>query len=279
MGGYDMSGAVDAINLRTMRSKAAVAVYAVGERLQPREAAALQSVLARVRGQPILDLGVGAGRTAKPLLAVSSDYLGIDYSPEMVAHCRARYPNVRFEHGDARELRSLAAGSFGLVVFSCNGICMVAHDDRLKILREALRVLKPGGVLLFTTYNQDCDDELGAFKFPEFALSANPVRLGVRAMRFVAAALVRARNWLRYRKHNLRTAEYSMINDVCHDYGTMLYYISLPNQRRQLEACGFERGAVAFDHAGKRIETPNRENDYSIVAFKPMAGPMAGLAG
>ena len=266
-----MSAAVDAINLRTMRSRAAVVTYAIGESLQPRELAALESVRARLRGQPILDLGVGAGRTVKPLLAVSSDYLGIDYSPEMVAHCRARYPQVRFEYGDARNLSTLAADSFGLVVFSCNGICMVAHEDRLRILREALRVMKPGGVLLFTTYNQDCDDEQGAFKFPEFEMSLNPVRFGVRAMRFTVATLVRARNWLRYRKHNVRTAEYSMINDVCHDYGTMLYYISLPNQRRQLEACGFEPGAVAFDHAGNRIEAPNRENDYSIVAFKPMA--------
>ena len=32
-----------------------------------------------------------------------------------------------------------------------------------------------------------------------------------------------------------------MINDKRHDYGTMLHYISLSNQRRQLETIGYAK--------------------------------------
>lgn len=263
-----MSHVIDQINLRTMRSKAATEMYGVGEHLQAREQAALDSVINEVRGQPILDLGVGAGRTVKPLLRVSRDYLGVDYSPEMIARCRQRFPQERFEYADARQLASIGDASMGLIMFSCNGICMVGHEDRLRILREAHRALKPGGILIITTYNQACRDERGHFKFPEFTFSANPLRLGVRLLRFLRATALRLYNWSRYRQHNVRTAEYSMINDVCHDYGTMLYYISLANQCRQLETCGFLPQAAAYDQAGRRLWSANTENDYAIVARK-----------
>ena len=43
-------------------------------------------------GRPrILDIGVGGGRTAK-LLQDKGDYVGIDYTPEMVARARANHP-------------------------------------------------------------------------------------------------------------------------------------------------------------------------------------------
>ena len=264
-----MAHPIDEINLRTMRSKGAAETYAVGEQLQPREQAALDSVFDAVWEQPILDLGVGAGRTVKPLLAVSSDYLGIDYSPEMIAACRQRYAEQRFEYGDARHLTSVRDESIGLVMFSCNGICMVGHEDRLRILREAHRVLTPGGVLILTTYNQRCTDERGGFKFPRFYFSRNPIRLGVRIARFLGSTVVRAYNRQRYQRHNVRTAEYSMINDECHDYGTMLYYITLAQQRRQLEACGFMPNAAAYDQAGEHMLAENTENDYALVARKP----------
>ena len=43
-----------------------------------------------VRGQPILDLGVGGGRTVPLLRAVSSDYVAVDYTPAMGEACRRR---------------------------------------------------------------------------------------------------------------------------------------------------------------------------------------------
>ena len=43
---------------------------------------------------------------------------------------------IRLELGDARDLSQVANASFGLVVFSLNGIDAVSHCDRLQILQE-----------------------------------------------------------------------------------------------------------------------------------------------
>jgi hypothetical protein len=42
-----------------------------------------------------------------------------------------------------------------------------------------------------------------------------------------------------FSRHDVRLPDYSIINDRCHHYTIMLYYISLENQRKQLEAAGF----------------------------------------
>ena len=70
-----------------------------------------------VRGRRILDLGVGGGRTTPHLLELTADYLGVDYSPELIAACQAKFPGVRFEQGDARTLEILGEGTFDLVFF------------------------------------------------------------------------------------------------------------------------------------------------------------------
>jgi ubiquinone/menaquinone biosynthesis C-methylase UbiE len=270
-----MANVVDQINLRTMRSTAAVQQYLSSDKLTQAEQASLDSVRDQAQDRHILDLGVGTGRTIKALREVSKNYLGIDNSHEMLAACRRRYPDVRLEHADARNLTQLSDCSVFLVMFSCNGIGMVTHADRLLIMSEVFRVLQPGGIFLFSTHNQNCTDHLLGFQFPEMKLTVNPARLLVRATRFVIDTLVRASNRYRNSKHDLRTPEYSMINDVCHDYATMLYYISLSNQRRQLKEIGFHADATAYDSAGCLILGDSTESSLAMVARKPSGSTFA----
>ena len=56
---------------------------------------------------------------------------------------------------DARNLSSLADAAFALVVFSRNGIDGVAYEDRARVLNEFNRVLRPGGLLAYSTHNLD----------------------------------------------------------------------------------------------------------------------------
>ncbi len=263
-----MSNVIDAINLRMMRSAAAVKSYTISDGLSPAERAALDAVMDRARGRPILDIGVGAGRTVNPLREVSDDYLGVDYSQEMVQMCRSRYPGVQFVHADARRLSDLADGSIHLAMFSCNGIGMVGHEDRLQILREVHRVLEPGGVFLFSTHNQNCPDHDRGFQFPPFEMARNPVRLGVRSLRFAWQTGVSVVNRWRFGRHDVRTPQYSMINDYCHNYGVMLYYITLANQRRQLEEAGFQADAQAFDLHGELITDDSDLSSIMLIARK-----------
>jgi len=108
-----------------------------------------------VRSRPILDIGVGGGRTAWMLRPLSCDYVAVDYSPEMVEACRQQYPGLDVRECDARDLSIFAEGAFALVVFSFNGIDVLDHGDRLKALAEMQRVLRPGGLILYSTCNKN----------------------------------------------------------------------------------------------------------------------------
>jgi len=201
-----------------------VAEYAGHNALSKAETAALNHINGAV-DQPILDIGIGAGRTVEALHQISKDYVGVDYVREMVEECKKKYPDVRFEQGDARNLSLFEDCYFQTIMFSMNGISMVDHDGRIEILKEAYRLLRPGGTFLFSTYNIDNVDYKKLFRFPEFVFSKNPIRLSVRALRYGYNLFIAMYNRFRFIKHEVHTDEYSMINDMCHNYATMLYYI------------------------------------------------------
>ena len=104
-------------------------------------------------GKAILDLGVGGGRTAKYLAPVSREYVGSDYSPAMVEAGRRNYPHLRFEVVDAVDLSRFANESFDVVLFSFNGLGNIGtHQERITCHREVHRVLKPGGLWIFSLH-------------------------------------------------------------------------------------------------------------------------------
>lgn len=263
-----LANAVDSLNRRTIRSSVQEYSAIVQEGLNSQERAALARLAHSGKAPRVLDLGVGAGRTVEGLRALGGEYVGTDYVREMVEHCRARFPGVRFEQIDARSMTPFEDGAFDLVMFSCNGISMVDHEGRLAILKEVHRVLSPNGAFVFSTCNRNSPQYAALFRFPEFQSSLNPARLAVRAARYLGRSVFRAMNRRRYRRHEVRRAEYSIINDVCHDYRTMLYFIDIPSQRRQLERAGF-RGAISvFDLSGKPVVKDSRDGTIAFVAEK-----------
>jgi len=259
---------IDDINRRTMARREVVHQYAQNHQLSPAERSALDLIVDEARGRPILDIGVGGGRTVDALVAVSGNYVGVDYSEPMVAAARARRPNVHFRHADARDLSFLADGSIFLAVFSCNGIGMVGHEDRLKILREVHRVLAPGGAFLMSTHNLRCRELDLGFRFPEFERTRNPAKLLVRSARFARSTARRVYNRWRFEKVGYRNDDHAMVNDVCHDYGVMLYFITLQKQREQLERMGFRGDAAAFDLEGRRVHSDTTDNSITLLARK-----------
>ena len=116
--------------------------------------AEISFVLSRLRpGDRALELGCGYGRFAVRLGGVAKRVVGIDSSLEslMLAR-RLTLPGLRCEFAqmDASAL-ALANGEFDVVVCVQNGLSAFAVDPT-RVLAEALRVTRPGGRIVLSSY-------------------------------------------------------------------------------------------------------------------------------
>jgi ubiquinone/menaquinone biosynthesis C-methylase UbiE len=101
----------------------------------------------------ILDVGGGAGVYAFWLAAEGHNVTLIDYTPKHVEQAKAlqeQRPHklAGITQGDARDLSVFAAGSCDMVLLLGPLYHLTEKEDRLKALKEACRVLKPGGTIL-----------------------------------------------------------------------------------------------------------------------------------
>src|SRR5512142_6987 len=111
----------DALNRATWSDERTLAEFVTLEGwTDAGERVALARVAPDVRGRPILDVGVGAGRSASILQLLSDDYVGIDYTPAMVEAFRRNHPRLTVYEADARDLSRFDDGRFALVYFSFN---------------------------------------------------------------------------------------------------------------------------------------------------------------
>ena len=88
----------------------------------------------------VLDLGCGFGEFLNPLRCAKRT--GVDLNPESVKHLES---GIEFQAADVRRLPMLNDGSFDVVFTSNLMEHLPSKDDVEKLLREARRVLKPGG--------------------------------------------------------------------------------------------------------------------------------------
>ena len=263
---------MDRINRGTWRRRGALRQFGTASGwLEPGEQAAIEYVAPSVRDTPILDIGVGGGRTAPLLTALSADYRGIDYLAEMVALAHRRFPAFSFLEMDARRL-SFPDQSFRLVTFTYNGIDSVDLAGRMAILQEIHRVLIPGGYFVFSALNLDGparDDHWLDFNVFNIA-GLSPVRLLRASARTALGGLNRLR--LRFRT---RTADDVAIANVsAHNFGLITLFTSVTEQVRQVQECGFEMDAV-IDPVGRRVamggEPPSDAAWHYFIVQKPVA--------
>jgi SAM-dependent methyltransferase len=139
-------------NLQVYNSPDVAAHYAILDYLTPCEELLFGRYIKP--GAVVLDLGVGGGRTTPYLSRRASRYVGVDYASEMINTCRRKYPGVEFLEAEASDLSALEACSFDAVVCAFNGLDYVIPDEaRALCFKECRRVLKPDGVLLFSSHN------------------------------------------------------------------------------------------------------------------------------
>ena len=230
---YEQSETQDSINQRVYFTKGVEQIYSQ-RGLYPTEALALLRVIAEFPHRDILDLGVGTGRTGRYLSQLATHYECIDYSPVMIEHLQKNAPELHARQGDMRDLSAFGDASFDFVFAAANLVDAVSHADRLKVLAEVHRVLRPGGAFLFSSHNRNY---VGAQEGPRLRMVRNPIVQLRNVVRYVRQSV----NYARLSKYRHDEPEYALLVDEAgHDYQLLHYHIDRHSQKAQLAAAGFE---------------------------------------
>lgn len=99
----------------------------------------------------VLDVGCGNGRLLDLLKDIRVQYLGVDFSENLIAEAKAKHPGAQFKVLDINELDKLDE-RFDVV--SC--VSVLNHfplEDQKKIVEKISSVLRPNGYLLLVNWN------------------------------------------------------------------------------------------------------------------------------
>lgn len=120
----------------------------------------------------VLDIGCGAGFLANDLARQGMTVTGFDASPESLEIARRHdsTAQVTYQHGDANHL-PFADESFDV---ACALDFLEHVEDPAHIVAEAARVLKPGGLFVFHTFDRNFIAWLFGIKGVEWFVKNTP---------------------------------------------------------------------------------------------------------
>jgi SAM-dependent methyltransferase len=109
----------------------------------------------------VLDFGCGCGRIARAWAGLSGPALhGCDYNPKLVAWCRANLPFMEFRENELEPPSPYPGGSFDLV-YAISILTHLTEPVAKRWMAEWARILRPGGLLLFSTHGDAFRQTLG----------------------------------------------------------------------------------------------------------------------
>jgi ubiquinone/menaquinone biosynthesis C-methylase UbiE len=115
----------------------------------------LRSVLQIEKTDKVLEIGCGVARIGRELAPYCGEWHGVDISENMIAYAKERtagMPNVFLQALPDNSLSVFPDNTFDCV-YSSIVFMHLDKPDMFTYMREAVRVLKPGGRAYFDTYN------------------------------------------------------------------------------------------------------------------------------
>jgi SAM-dependent methyltransferase len=132
-----------------------------------------------------------------------------------------------------RDLSPFEDCSFDTIIAISNVFDAVCHLDRLTVLTEVHRVLKPGGLLFFSAHNRNY---IGIGSGPRLLWHRNPLT----QIHLLSDYWKASRHHRQLKPQQRFESDYALINDSGNNYSSLHYYVSRNNQMRQLVEAGFE---------------------------------------
>jgi ubiquinone/menaquinone biosynthesis C-methylase UbiE len=128
----------------------------------------------------LIDVGCGSGRLAKPLSNyLDGRYLGIDVVPELVEYARklVSRPDWRFEQAQGLTIPEADQTADMVCFFSV--LTHLLHEESFVYLREAKRVLKPGGKIVASFLDFQVPRHWGPFdtNIRDIGIGAQPMNI------------------------------------------------------------------------------------------------------
>lgn len=231
----------------------------LSDSLKAAESICLTKYQSHIQNKDVLDIGVGAGRTARYLAPLARRYEAVDYSPVMVAYVKKTMPRINVCQADFRDLTTFADESFDFILATDNVIDALPHLGRLRALSEAHRVLRRRGILVFSCHNLHYRK---AFSGPQLRWSSNPLRLAANCAGYVLSMW----NHLRVAPLRSRTSEYALLNDRGHHYACLHYHAAKSTVCSQLANVGL-RFLEAFDRNGQSLTDAGDDKEVPSILY------------
>ena len=192
----------------------------------------------------ILDIGIGAGRTTLHLNNHVKDYIGIDYSEEMIDAAKEKFPYLNLLVMNAEKL-NFPTNNFDLLLFSFNGIDYFgSSSERDNFFQEASRVLKPSSKLIFSSHNINCY---------VLAPSLSNVNIIKKTWRILRTFITTIKHLLMLLRYNLIFKDHGYIWDKTHG-GLKTFISSVSYFERELDKHGFDLSEVIPSHISSGLK-------------------------
>lgn len=174
----------------------------------------------------------------------------------------------------------IASGTYGLVLFSNNGMDTVEHADRELVVAEFRRVVADDGVVVFATLNK-AGPSFGESPFQV----ARPTEQGRPRVRELiesagktaldpAGAVRRVRNWYINRRESKDYGHWAVGPLAAHDFGPVMHFTSLSDLRELTVGAGLEVLTIYGDD-GRPIDpevTESAVDNFTVLA-RPVSMP------